>query len=662
MNIKEIGNNALAALGLAAKNSKKMEKFFNLFESTGDDTDAINELLEQSRINGGGVVRGAKDAIFKISAPLVVGSNTTLDIPNLVLLEGSESHMVTNYSSENPVATGLGSIANGENIITTELGATAEIGQSIELTDAAANGNGKFIGIISETTDTTITVVEFNGEDYLATNTVTDVELKLFNRDSNIKIIGENWDRGTNGPNGSTGIPESAVDGHSVYLKHVDNFSVELDYVHSDGGVSFVWPTSCSNFDITIKDGDCVRTLCQVVGPIYKARIHLVAGKSTDDMINICGNVYPDQTETCGPVRDVTVYDLQGKPAGASCLKLNCGQGLIIDGVKVVGHIGGTATVGLFIGEDTAYPETTGGEYKNIDVGTVDAYCTGSLFSFNNPVAKDIKGIFHFNGTNNPSFIQGDTMEIGKLQMDVYAIDEIATPIKILTTGANLDDVEISGHMTPSVDGHFIQVGDSAGGPTINRLTLKGCTFKSSATVNGSLIRMTDGLVNILTVKDCYVEYDVSDNNKNAIFSTGGTIEKLKISGYFKNNVAIVRNDADIPVEDIELDNVVVDTCDRMLNIRADAKITLGNVKCIDGPSPHIFISGGNVELYGNMPDFDGGNTFLLQLGASELVYPYSFNLRLQPTLISGDRRTHFFDRTLDTFVAWDGSAYQSII
>jgi hypothetical protein len=128
----------------------------------------------------------------------------------------------------------------------------------------------------------------------------------------------------------------------------------------------------------------------QIVGPIYNVSIPYLRGGCNDDLLNICGNVYSDQTESCGDVLNVDVGTIYADGVGGSAFKLNAGQGNLIDGITTK-QIGGTTAIGVFFGEDVAKASTAGGSYGNINLGHIDVTAISKALSLAGPTARSIQ-------------------------------------------------------------------------------------------------------------------------------------------------------------------------------------------------------------------------------------------------------------------------------
>jgi hypothetical protein len=488
-----------------------------------DDTAKIQAALTAARLAGGGVVRGASGATYLISAPLEVGARTWLDLHSLTLIPNSNSHMVTNYSAMHPVATAAdAAVAAGSNVITTALADSAVVGQMVEVAGADGNGTGPLVGYISaiNTTTNTVTVLHLDRQTpTTATTTVSNAAIKLFNVDKNIKITGTGiWDRGANGPLGGIGPLGSNVAGHSVFLKHVAYCTVDLERVQGTGGITFVWITSIRHFSVSVHDSNVVRTTVQVVGPIHDGRLPYVQGTCTDDLVNICGHVYAEQTDTCGDVTGMMVDKIVARGVGGSALKINAGAAQRVHDVKV-GYLGGDTAVGCFIGEDADRPETAGGTYGVLDFDLVDfRTVNGFPFHLAGPVIDrlqaKVKGV-------NTSLVYAYKVsaETSIRSMDITLVSTESTvqrPI-ILNNGTSVGTLTVRGLVRGSTydGGCVVRVRDTA---TVDQIIFDGLDFTAAHT-NFSLLNLVGtAVVKRATFRDVSAKWLDRTGTSHAVY------------------------------------------------------------------------------------------------------------------------------------------------
>lgn len=540
--------------------------------SVGDDTARLNALLDALRTAGGGVLRGQDGVTYTTSAPLVVGSNTEFDFSKSkwVLAAGSNCHMIHNYSSVNHVATATDAATSaGSNVVTTSLGAQAVAGMTLTVAGAANNGNGPLIGNVVSATATTITLAKLHGDNANATTTVSGAAVTLSNRDANIKIRIGVADRGANGPNSGVAAG-SAVAGHSVYLKHVDHFLVDVARATSTGGVSFVWPTDVTDGDIWFRSGEVVRTAVQVVGPVYNVRVHQVSGYTPDDLVNLCGNVYKEQTDTCGDVIDVTVGDLHsyGNTLG-SVLKLNAGPANLIDRIVVTGRLSGRTTTGnaiCWVGDDVGRPETTGGSYGTIDLGFFDAQTTGNAIKLDGANIDSLR-VRGRSLTNAGFYTTGTGFTIGLLDVEFdFMGAAINSCCQIRGTGTIQTFILRPGRIGSSSTS--LVVVDYGGSVTTDHLLIDSATLVPPSTA-WKLLTLGSGTINRLTVRDVHAVYGSASNGLNLVQNDGGTLGIVKfLGGHVHQGDTLLRHNSG-SLSEVHFAHVTTNAGQRLLNVQA---------------------------------------------------------------------------------------------
>lgn len=567
-------------------------------DSTGaTDKATINALLAAARSAGQGVVRGLSGQTYQINGPLIVGSGVTLDLTGCTLVEvaGSSCNMLQNYSYANPVATASdAAVTSGSNVVTTSLSAQAVVGQTLIVTGAGAAGNGELVGNISAVGSGTITLTKLDGVAAAsASATVTGAAVVLQTRDTEITVRGGSWNRGANGPN-SGATRGSAVAGHSLFFSGVDGLHVDLDQALSTAGVVFVWVTNASDFDVAVRSSNVVRTAVQIVGPCYQGRVDYVSGHTPDDLVSICGNVYPSQTNTAGDIVDITIGTVFGQNVGGNLLRFNAGAGCTIDAAKV-GAILGTAVNGLIVGDDYGFPTSTGGTYGTIDVEFIQCtVTTGYQMLLQTPVAKRIRvagesaqsspAPFAFGGTSTA------TIELLEIRWDF---------------------------LSNSASGAGISIQTATG--TIDHLLLNNCTVDFAQAP--PLIQATLGTVDLLTFRDCRVTLG---STSYLLYVQGATINRIVFEGgKYYGGTAIVRWQSGPSAADVSFIGTRTSGIGRLLNFAISgltATVTMIDLVMASNGNAAIYTSGSTLNIYGSAVSAVGGTTALIQRAASETI------------------------------------------
>lgn len=533
----------------------------------------------------GGYVRLATDGV--ISGRLVIPSNTVFDCTGkaLTLIDGVNTNMAVSYAYANPVAVGTADATSGSNVINTALGAQAVVGQTIVLVGAGAGGTGPLVANIRSRTSTTITLEKQNGTDAPASATVTAGVCKLITRDTNISIIGGRWNRGANGPNSGTGVPQSATPGHSILMEHVDGLTVDIERCDSTAGVTFVWITDCTDFNASVRGGQVVRTIMQIVGPVRNGRIPYVRGGCNDDLINICGNVYTDQTDTSGDVDGIKVGTIQADGVGGSALKFNAGVGCTIDGVEV-GHISGTANVGLFMGDDYAYAATTGGTYGTFRIGYLGTNGFGanpkSIYFFT-PALKSLTVEDGVLLPFDPVWIQGTSaVAVEHLSLKFSVVSTVKSWLIRVFQSAVIKSLQLNGCQInlSTTESSVVRVYGTA---VVDQIVGDRCRVVLGGTGSTGIYVYETGTVRDAKWRDSIFEYSSNTSTAFPIYGGAGTLTKSTIEGgVYTSPAALVRVDSGVTASSIHIGGgVTVTTPDRLVNMRnAACDLHIGEVRC----------------------------------------------------------------------------------
>jgi hypothetical protein len=538
-------------LGVAAKIGTGLATF-SLGNATADDTARINAALTACRVAGGGTVYGKPGEDYKISSTLIVGANTTLDLraSDLTLLVGSNCQMISNYSDRTPVGTATdAAVTSGSAVVTTSLAAVAAVGMTAYIDGAGSNGYGELIGLVNavDTTAGTITLAKLHGTTIPAnaSATVTGAKIQLSNVDADVHIKIRNAKRGANGPD--AGTPRgSAIGGHSIFLRGVRQYSVDVRRATSTAGVSFIWPTNAAHGVVRLWDADVHRTGVQVVGPIFDLRLYC-RGRCTDDLVNLCGNVYPDQTNTSGDVIGVTIEDIiNSGTTNGSALKINPCQGNVVDGVVVEGRIGGVRNGGtasrVTIMEDTVEPETAGGVCGSIDLGVIDFPASSSaVLGFGTVAIRSLKAHVICR-TIHPIRVLP--------QAAAPLIESVDLTLDFL--GENGDGIQLFGFTNISTltlrPKSFVPINDrpfmklNSADARIGHLIIDTPHLHPGRALPSGMIALMAGTIDRLTIREPDIKWVDASNGNNVVMLTGATVGDLIVNGgRIVNGDAVIR-------------------------------------------------------------------------------------------------------------------------
>jgi hypothetical protein len=400
-----------------------------------------------------------------------------------------------------------------------------------------------------------------------------------------------------------------------MFFKHVDRLRVDIDRATCTGGITFIWPTDVRGFSIDVHSADVRRTLVQVVGPAYNGVLGTIRGTSTDDLVNLCGNVYTEQTDTCGDVQNVTIGTIEARNVGAAALKINPCAGLRVDGINV-GAVLGSAQVGLYIGEDAGRPETTGGAVGTIDIAHLEVAATSTELLLVG-CAGDSVNVHGRASTANPVNVQGSAATLRRLRLAMDFVGGIATGVTVtgsaIVTNLILDRC-LNGNTTAG--GKMVNVSGTA--PIVRHLILGGCHGEMTADSQSLVTVDTGGLVEQVTLADCRVVFLNNTGPNYGINLTGsGVINRINVSGgYYQAGAQFIRNTstaAQAPIV-VEIANTVCTSMNRFINNQPATAgrrmyIYLSNVSCTGLVNKAIFTNSGLLRIFPTSSVFAfGGN------------------------------------------------------
>ena len=175
-----------------------------------DDTSYIQGLLTAARTAGGGIVTGLPGQSYKLSAPLRIGSHTTLDMTGctVTLLAGSNSNVVQTWA----VQANRRILDGVTNSTTTFTSATAvftsgDTGSSIRIYYTDGTWLDTTITFVNSTTVTLAATATQNGTGLFAVIGT--------GRDADVRVTGGTWVRAS-GNSGNTYAY------HNFRMRHVD--------------------------------------------------------------------------------------------------------------------------------------------------------------------------------------------------------------------------------------------------------------------------------------------------------------------------------------------------------------------------------------------------------------------------------------------------------
>lgn len=316
-----------------------------LFSDTIVSTAAeMQAALTAARTAGGGVVRGVPGTTFSITAPLVIGSRTVLNVTGCTIAFANtavRTNMLQNYAVA-PVATAtdVATTAGSATVTSPTLAAGASVGQAVAVVGAGppgGDGGGAIwlYGTVASVVGNTITL-SGNANGVAAHTTLAGATGYLFNRDSNITVVGGRWDGGTNW---NTFADRQTFNSHQLRFRRVDGLTVRgvtvalTGFPQGGGWVFGVNPADCTDFLIEDITGDGSSTTVQGDGPLKRGIVRNVRGSTKDDMVAF-GPVGFQGNDTEG---DITGLHVDGIESNGSLRAFKMFGGLGSNGVKRIG-------------------------------------------------------------------------------------------------------------------------------------------------------------------------------------------------------------------------------------------------------------------------------------------------------------------------------------
>lgn len=276
-------------------------------DGVADDTAAINSELAAVR-NTGGLVRGRPGSTYLISSPLIIGSNTVLDMTGCkVLLDPAvaQSNMLQNFAVSTVQRTITGaSLTSGAVALTSATAAwtSADVGRSVVVPhagwDLAGNDVSPVCARVVSVAGTTATL------DASGNTTVAGVSVPVYDRDHNIIVIGGIWDAGSNEGGSDT------VDRHILRFRRVDGLTVRDLRVECTGGKYALTPGDVTQVKIADVSFAVSSDGVHFHGPASGVTIRGVSGTTGDDSVALGTDDIPQYQDVAGPIRDVVVEDV----------------------------------------------------------------------------------------------------------------------------------------------------------------------------------------------------------------------------------------------------------------------------------------------------------------------------------------------------------------
>jgi hypothetical protein len=553
-----------------------------------DDTAAINSALLGARTGGGGLVKGAPGSTYLISAPLVIGSNTVLDMTGChVVLDPavSQSNMLANYAVGTVNRTVAdGAISSGTDILVSTAAAwtSADIGRTVVVPGAGVAASGlATTPLVARITAVAGTDASLDTE---AATTVATASVSIYERDENILVIGGTWDAGAN----AGGVDNPGR--HILRFRRVDDLTVRDVRVTCTDGKYAINPADVSRVKITDVWFDTSSDGIHVQGPAAGVTIRGVAGTTGDDAVALGCDDLDQYTDVAGEIRDVVVEDVD-VTSEINIVKFFTRTGLDINNVTIR-NVRGTS-----LGEFTGI-SLTDGNINNVLIdglnvrGTGDFFisaqiaCSSSKVSIRNVVSTTgflcqvvtgvTVGSLLVQGVTHASQLSGEHMVVVLGTVTNLSVSDFTATLPTnaslirLGTGATLTAAYISDGVCTGVgDGALFDAQVASG--TLNRVVLRG--IRASDLAWGYATQLS-GEVNLSDIDFSAANGIVYVAGGNAVIRNGQGITGTAL-GTFRDAGTLAVRAPDFPI-DLDLVNSRT-TGDRAYN-------TDGGLGCGVGP------------------------------------------------------------------------------
>lgn len=380
-----------------------------------DDTTALNLLLTMARLAGGGVVKGKPGESYLLSAPLVIGSHTLLDMEgcDIALLPGANCNFLRNYAytAARTVMDGAITAADGTLASATAAFTGADVGAEVWVWGAGPGTPAKPLKttIASVTNGTTVELASNAGV------TVTGAPVSVGPRDKNVRVNGGTWNRGT--VNG-VGLVQM-----NLLFRRLDGSRVTNMKITSEVGKYGINHADCTDVLVENIDFDTWSDGVHPQGPLDGMVIRNITGNCGDDFISITPKDWAQYRDTYGDMLNITVEDIHPSEVGVGAASTQTVYGLAVkvlggNGVKCkhihirnVSTYQPTAQMAVFIGDDVGDASTTGGLIDDVTVENVNFPLSTTSFVPVFIVGSNIKRV-DVSGVFNDSTVAGDARAV----------------------------------------------------------------------------------------------------------------------------------------------------------------------------------------------------------------------------------------------------------
>ena len=311
--------------------------------SASADTAAINAAL----LNGSKHVFISGNAT--INAPLIVYSNTWLELaPQATITADSAAttNMLQSYAYANGSRTVTDAgITSGAATLTSATASfvSGDVGHTVKVVGAGPAGATYLYATINSVTNSTTAVLNLN-----AGATVTNASCTIYSRDTNIKITGGTWDRGT--------VTASNSNAHVLMLRRIDGLVVQdatIKTINSASSKYCIAPGDVTNGVISNITYNSTSDGVHVHGPANNITIRDQFGTTNDDMVAFTSYDNPAAYDDVhGDITNITVDGVYGTAPVTSLIRISGGTGYKTRNV-LIRNMYGSSPIGISCHDET---------------------------------------------------------------------------------------------------------------------------------------------------------------------------------------------------------------------------------------------------------------------------------------------------------------------
>ena len=461
------------------------------FDATGATVASVNTWLAASSPLGVKKLVGTLSA----NAPIVLPSGTYADFTTAVINSTVAGNIVQNKA----VATSVRAVSDaamtaGSTTLTSATAAftSADIGRSVVVADALAAGNPVTANIVSVTDASNVVL------SVAAVATVSAKTATIYDRDSNIILIGGTFNRGGNGGTG--------VAAHSLVFRRVDDLLIRNVTVTSSGGKYAINLGDCNRFTVDSPTFNTSSDGVHMNGPCSAGLVQNVKGKTGDDAVAMTATDYGVYTDVAGPITDIIVRNTIADTGNTVATKLTSGPGTYLDRILIDGvHQLNASGIAVGFADDTGALDArrisvknligslttnvTSGTIQSLDVENIrrdHGASNSSLLSITcavqDMVVRGARGVAPAGATGNHLLTINGTGNIARLTLrDVRHVGQSANTIHLSASGATVTDATLSGLNRDGLTSSGSVVNAATTGTVIGRVKISDTVVTNTA-------------------------------------------------------------------------------------------------------------------------------------------------------------------------------------